>query len=568
MHWDMEAERELWADVCLKSFWWFLNEAIGLPRLPDAHRWFQPYIHKPIADWFQEHVDEWLARRELLGEPTQTCLAVLLPREFAKSTLITKAGQLWLHLRNSELSTYTGSESLKLACGLLDSMKQYLSGVEPTSYFTWLYGNWYDKTRTWRAEDVVHAARRGLSRTEPSFGTWGVETGLTGRHPDALFFDDPISYDRLATDSQWFEKVREHIASLSPVLKANGLMILVGTRYGEGDHFGFAFNYEGVATVSGMELPHRVVGKLQRWHVFFMAARNADGDPTFPEQWPEWRLKQDKAQSSLKHASQLMNNPTSSEFNPLTLAQIERECLINKQDVPWNMLRYSFHCDTAFKYMKRQARGDESVIQIWGHHFGTGNVFFIEGYSSHTWRSEDFEHKLILLLQRYASAKRRIFAITDELEPGGKAGTWEQLIRKACNEANLTCPPFFLLPRTKQSKEARAKEAANYWANGFAKIIRDAPGVEKLTTQMSQIGTSAHDDWSDAASDVFNPKVYVPLRRRGLRDEQPDTSQPFDDVLLGRPRTAAQVVAIYDAYHGAPSQRTRQDEEYDFSFDY
>src|SRR3990170_219132 len=81
---------------------------------------------------------------------------------------------------------------------------------------------------------IVGAWLAWLSIKEPSFGTWGVVTGLTGCHPDVLDFDDPISYDRLEKDSGWFDTVNAHVDSLIPVLKADGLMIWPGTRYGDG----------------------------------------------------------------------------------------------------------------------------------------------------------------------------------------------------------------------------------------------------------------------------------------------------------------------------------------------
>jgi hypothetical protein len=64
-------------------------------------------------------------------------------------------------------------------------------------------------------------------------------------------------------------------------------------------------------------------------------------------------------------------------------------------------------------------------------------------------------------------------------------------------------------------------------------LVREAPGVQELISEMSRIGVSAHDDWADAAADVFHPNVYYATR---LMDPGTDTKQaypvrPYDDIL-------------------------------------
>lgn len=536
--WDYEAERELWADICRESFWWFLLECIRLPEFPEARKWFQPYIYKPMSDWFEMHVREW--EQERLGEfPMTRYLAALIPREFGKTTAFTKFGQIWLHVRNPDLSTYTGSEDIEQAIRFLSTIRHTISGAPGPSWFTWLYGNWKATDREWLKESVVHAARRNMSRGEPSFGTWGVLTGLTSTHPDALFFDDPISYEQMSKHSRWLDIVNSHVASLGSVQKADSLVVWPGTRYDDGDHFGRAFDKQGIASISGMPLPYGSVRPDGVWHVFYMQSRDTrdvseahpKGRPTFPHQWPEWRLRQREEEDALKYAAQQMNDPASSAFNPLTQEQIAK-CAIDASLVPHNVLRYSIHCDTAFKYLERQARGDESVIEVWGHHLGTGMVYFIEGYGSHSWRSQDFNRMLVMLIQRYHTQKKTIFAITDERETGGKEGTWVRTLIKDCHEAGLICPPVFLQTRAGRKKEERMSAAANYWVRGFVKYIDGAPGAERLTDQMKRLASpGAPNDWADAGADVFCNDVYVPMRRVGALDEQPVLVRPYDSEL-------------------------------------
>ena len=289
--WLPEIERQLWADICLNNFWHFLNFAVGLPKYPKAFRWWQPYVHKPIADWYQFHIEDWLAHRndEI---PVVKNLMLLVPREYAKTTEITQAGQIWLHLKDPNLATYSGSENVTQAKMFLSTIQTIISGLETNSNFTWLYGNWYDPTRSWRGEYAIHGARTAMARKEPSFGTWGVETGLTSRHIDAYFFDDPTSYDSMMSDSAWLDKVNSHISTLVPVLNADGLRVWVGTRYADADHYGTTLIREGIHTISGMDMP---IGKPTddgRWHVYYMSVKDTHGNLTFRHQWPENRIKE------------------------------------------------------------------------------------------------------------------------------------------------------------------------------------------------------------------------------------------------------------------------------------
>lgn len=531
MQWDLQAERELWADICTKDFYWFIREAWGLDHNPKI-RFFTPRVHKPICEWLQHFGLAWLAARQN-PVPERTYLALEIPREYGKTTLI-GAFLLWLHLHDVDLSAYIGSETLTQSEMWFLPTHQTMKGSNYYARFHWLYGVWESRDRRFSKSEVIHAARRDLAIKEPSFGIWGVATGITGVHPDILDLDDPISYERLETDSGWFDTVNHHVDSLIPILKANGLMIWPGTRYGAGDHFGKGFAALGIKSVAGHALPDEDAAHVRpdgMFHVYFLQGRTRDGKPHFPEQWPESRLAEFQKKNPLRYAAQIMNAPSSSEFNPFTLEQA-RNIWIEKKDVPFPALRYTIHCDTAFKYQARQARGDESVIVVFGHLPTSGDVYYVEGYGSNTWRNEDFGNKLVSIVQRYRAMRRRVALITDELEFGGKAGSWEALLRNYFHHVNLPMPPLIFLNRAGKNKTARITEAAGYWADGHVKVIRDAPGAERLIKQMTEIGTGGFDDWSDAAADVFNKEVYVPMRRLGADSgDSPIPHYPGDEYL-------------------------------------
>ncbi len=527
----------------MESFWWFAREIYNIDGNPKGG-WLSERIHKPMCDWFERHVKEWLVSRAA-GAVAQKNLMIIIPREFGKTTLITRAGLLWLHLQDPELSVYIGSENLEKAADFLGPIPNILNGADAYQKFTQTYGNWYSKDRVWRSDKIVHALKRAISVPEPSFGAWGVATGLTGVHPDVLCFDDPNSYEKQEKDSDWFNAVNRHVASLIPVLKGNGLRIFIGTRYHDGDHLGAQLRKHGAATVSGMKCPDVDVREDGIWHLFWLDARDAAGAPTYPEVWTDAKLKEYEREHELQYWAQMRNAPHNSQHVPLQRWQVE-QCWVDKKNVPTN-LRITVHVDTAFKTRERLGRGDESVIVVMGHaRDGSGDVYYLEGYGSDSWRAEDFNSRLVQILQRYWRMGRFPSHLTDELEGMGKTGTWELTLQSWCSAGGIPMPPFLPIQRSMRNKKyKRLVEAASYWVDGHVKLVRESPGVEQLVSQMLKIGTSAHDDWADAAADAFQKGVYMPMRPMLHSGETSDIVRPYDDELQPGNRTYRGLIDQY-----------------------
>jgi hypothetical protein len=530
MTWDTDLEIDLWRDICQDSLYWFIRVAYGMDfQPPRASKWFTPRIHKPICDWFTKHAKEWLDKRNGLN------LMLVVPRYFGKTTIITICGQAWLHCNDTELSTYSGSESIGQTQEMFtEPMKKILDGSDPYGWFTYLWGNWYAKDREWRREYSTHAARRGVGRKEPSLGTWGVEKGITGRHPDAGFLDDPTSYEVMASHSEWFRIVNDHVAGLMPIFTDTALMCWQGTRYGDGDHIGTELRKEGILSLTGMRVPDATTERGQaavlmspdgKWHVYFLQARDIDnstdefptGTPIYPERCSDKFLREFERKNNLRYWAQMMNDPAGSEYNPLSREQVN-ECWVNMKNVPKN-LRMFMHCDTAFKSQEKQSRGDSSVIIVAGQSMDeSGTVYIFESWGSETVTLDEYLTQLVRMYQKYQGMGRRIRGITDEREMGGHVGSWEANIRNAFHGKNIALPMFYAFPRQGKKKIGRIIEAAGYWSSGYVYLVQDGPGLEHLVDEMVRIGNSAHDDYSDAASDIFHSDIY---RAQKMSDHNP-----------------------------------------------
>ncbi len=530
--WDYAAETDLLRHVCRSDFWSFFLYAFGGGLSPKGQAWVDPAVHEPLARWYQKHVDDWLTTRRVntgsiksYNRDRQKNLAIVIHREVGKSRMITAAGQMWLHLRDPEMSTYTGSESLELSSKILEMMKAVYDGTDEYALFARLYGAWSGAARKWTGRSITHSARKQTSRADPSHGTFAVETSITGAHPDAIFYDDPISYERLQTDTNWLSSVNSQVTSLFPVIQGDGLVVWVGTRYDADDHFGKAFELEGVASLAGMQTDSIPVDpKNGIWHVYFLCGRDSEGRPTTPKVWPEARLSRYQKREPLRYAAQVMNDPSISETNPITKEQIE-QCWIEPKDVPWSALRLGICCDVAFSSGQKHKDKCDTVFVIHGYPSnGAGDVYVVEVQGSKIWRAEDMAKTLVSRIQVYRRRGFRIIGISDE-DVAGRGNSWELALRNFFADANEPMPPFFLLKRQGANvpgKFQRMVTASTFWVHGHVKVVKGAIGAQKLMDQMTKIGNYKFNpmtriDYVDAHADAFDPNFYQPMRRAGAQ---------------------------------------------------
>lgn len=531
MGWSSDDEMALLRHFCRYDFWTFFMHCFGAWTNPKGKAWIDPEVHEPMARWFQHHVDEWFAWKKA-GIKKQKHLAILVHREIGKTTLFTRAGQLWLHLRDPEVATATGAEKEGLAAKMLEAMKAVMDGSDSHSLWTRLYGDWATSARKWTGKEIVHGGRKNTSRQDPSIVVFGVETSITGSHPDALFYDDPISYERLTTDTNWLATVNSQITSLIPVVQGDGLLVWVGTRYDDEDHFGVGFRNNGVASVSGMQTDSIPVDEDGNIHVYFMAGRDNEGKPTTPKVWPEDRLKRYKRAEPLRYAAQIMNDPSISELNPITREQIQ-QCGVEKKDVPWNALRFAICCDTAFSDGNKVSSKDETVAVVHGFpRNGSGDVYVIEGYGNASLRAEDFGKLLVSMVQRYRRQGFKIIAITDEKTRAGKKDSWRLALQNFFHDVNEPMPRFIEFERGNTRKYERLQTASTFWVDGHVRYVRGAPGMDKLCEQMARIGQYAVNprikiDWADAHSDFCQPELYQPMRRAEQRTPWDRGAEPL-----------------------------------------
>jgi len=588
--WDLQAERELWAAICApqgliddqgvrythpESLYWFVAIAWGAEwyiRSTGEQRWFVRDVHLPYLQWLQKQILEWKASRRAGNSEASELwqVGIIIPRGFGKTVTSTKAAMLWSHLDEPNMSSYIGSEIHDLAKKIFDPVRKVLEGQNPDSWFPWLYGVW--KTdRKWDDEQIVHGYRRATALSEPSVGTFGVDRGITGHHPLQVWWDDPLSANKLRKDGKWLDTVLTAFDASFNAVRTDGFIAFVLTRYLDNDVAGSGMEDDGIKSWDGMpNTDSRIPVGTGHWRIYFLQARDtldtavySRGRPILPTVWSDARLTRWEDRNPEDYANQAMNDPTTGEHMPLTKEQIDSLYIPRAamRDIP---IEYAtLHLDTAFKE-DQQEKGDYSVISVWLHDMrNNGMVYFDRSVFSNGWRVEQFNDELVAVMFDLRKRNIRVRMITDEPEPGGKLGSWKALVQQAIRGAGLRYVEIKQIPRQGTKKIIRIKTAAGFWAEGYVRlpvdydqnlrpILKSTPGLTELRDEMLRIGKSTHDDHADAAADVFREGIWRPpifLGNEGNGGRSP--VQPGDTALkeFGQPLTNEEVRELYDDQH-------------------
>ncbi len=573
--WPLEAEREFWRDACAPgtsdhSLWWFVRIAWGAEfyfTKTGKARWLQARAHKPFAEWLATHIMEWKGWVKR-GHQKRKLLLALLPRDVGKTVIGTKCAMLWMHLDDPNMTDFIGSETHPKAKAFLSAVKGVISGKDEYAWFTWLYGNWQDKTRTWNDGQVFHGYRKAMSISEPSIGTYGLDMGITGMHPLAVAFDDPTSQETLSEKT--LEDARTTYDSVMYALSKGGLFLGSMTRYAQNDVPGHMMNMEGIATWTGIPNPdpHGTAQSADgQVHVYFLQGRDPNkktdeypkGTPVFPEVYSYEDLERRELSDPIGFASQIQNTPTIGEHMPLEWAQLER-MIISRDDMP--AIEYAtIHLDTAFKTEERIARGDFNIILGALHSLADNGLVYIDRViRNKTDRAEQYISKLCGYLMSLRARGIRVKLITDETETGGKAGSFKHLLQISLAMAGFRIGPdsILLLNRTARKPERLRKGAANV-AEGYLRLIRGTEHLERIMYELVNLDKGDHDDVVDALMDIWTPGVWKRPLREVRNAGGVDPVQPGDEVL--RPGVAYKIILGDDERKRRVAQYFNQNQE-------
>ena len=261
-----------------RNFYVFCQEVLGF------HDLIPP--HQQLCEFLQH-------------DQTKTKL-ILMPRYSFKSSLCTIGYALWRLVRQDDLRILIYSHSNAKAEGFLNGIKNHILGLNKGSKFRTIYGSWESdaKKGVWNQAAIIVSVRSS-AHDEPSVDTAGIETGKVGAHYDLIIFDDIVSAENVTTKEQMDKVVKCYRDSRS-LLKPNGEVLIVGTRWHFGDLYG------------------RLLEEQKQGAPIASLIRAAEENGTYPFSengtlTKEFLAEQKRIQGSYKYSVLYQNAPTDDE---------------------------------------------------------------------------------------------------------------------------------------------------------------------------------------------------------------------------------------------------------------
>ena len=168
----------------------------------------------------------------------------LWPREYGKSTIITKGCTIFDIIRDKERTHCIFSFNRAIAKGFLRDIKteletnELLKKVFPAAEGNEWWNIFYDKpdrqSVKW-SEDEGIVVKRNTIRREATLEAWGLTDGQpTSKHFDDLIYDDCVTQDTVGTQEQIEKTERGYRMSLN-LGRRGGSKRMIGTIYHYGD---------------------------------------------------------------------------------------------------------------------------------------------------------------------------------------------------------------------------------------------------------------------------------------------------------------------------------------------
>jgi predicted phage terminase large subunit-like protein len=171
------------------------------------------------------------------GQISQRIILILLPRASYKTTIAAVAYPMWLLSHNPDLTIMLDSETFGLSKKILSEIKQhYTSPTAPFSNTPYsLHKQKASMFDRWSEDSIILPSRR-TAKKEGSIDAAGIDGVRAGAHYDLIIADDLHSQQNTKTQYQ-IDQVIEHYRLLLPILKANGTLIVIGTRWAAEDAY-------------------------------------------------------------------------------------------------------------------------------------------------------------------------------------------------------------------------------------------------------------------------------------------------------------------------------------------
>ena len=476
-------KRTSWND-----FYYFTKYTMGFNLL-------EPKPHREVCDFFTKEPDllEWLkmSRAERAARAQQhgnIKKLIMLPRGCFKSTISTISLPVWLHWHDINLRIMIDNESYKNSKKFLAEIKANIQNntilrqvvVDENGEFL-LEPNY--KIPGGFTEDSIIYKNRTIPAKEPSLFCSGVDTAVTGMHPDVIIMDDLVSERNVTTDDQ-IEKVKQHYRFAYSLLEPGGLLIVIGTRYHMNDLYSEILNDD-------------------TFHTLVKPAVDEYGNYLFPTRLGPKRLEElKKSQGIYIFNSQYMLNPISYEN-----AVFREEWIryYEDKDIPKNINTFI----TVDLAISQKQTADYTVIMV-SSVDADGNIYIRE-YIRDRLTPQETTDNIFKMVNKYKNQKL--------LKVGVESVAWQRAMLYFLRDEMRRRGHFFPLVELKADtdKVRRAHALAPYVENGAFFIKKE---MKELYQEMIEFPLGKHDDTVDAAS-YITQIMRKPGKSKGIGIDTP-----------------------------------------------
>ncbi len=226
---------------------------------------------------------------------------ILFPRGHLKSTLITIGYSVQRIVKNPNIRILVLNATWQMSVDFLSEIKKNLTS---NPKLIELYGNLAENPEEW-SQDRITLRRTDMNIKGPTVWATGVESNLVGSHPDLIIFDDVHNRDNI-NSREAIEKVILRYKDALDLLEPGGQLIIIGTRWADGDLYSWITDREGDISASYDVLIEKAyTGDI---------VTGEDFQPLWPEKFDIKELRTRLREKGwYEFSAQYMNNPVPDE---------------------------------------------------------------------------------------------------------------------------------------------------------------------------------------------------------------------------------------------------------------
>lgn len=476
-HEDMkEAERRL----CRESLKYLCVEGLGYADWDS--------LHDDVEEWKDQHSDKKFRM-------------YLLPRKHLKSSILTIGGAIQDILNNLNTRVLIANAVWENSRKFLSEIKEHLQ----KPFLVQLFGQF--QSEHWNQDEIIVKQRTEPNHT-PTILTAGIEKAITGRHFKRIKVDDLVDPTNITTKEQ-MQKTVLFLKNLFKMLDPDGTMEVIGTRWHDGDMYGWILK-----ELTGIDISAR-----ERFYVYTRYARESskgvpdeNGHTIFPKKFTDEDLVALKKKiGTYEWATNYQNNP----INPDT--QIFKPPVRYWQEVPADARSY-----VTVDLAGTEEDADYNVITVTS--FSKANQLYVMEYRRGRFNPDQVIGAIFDLVERYKPVC-----------VGVEAVQYQKVMLYLLDMEMRKRKKFFAITPLHPHKDkfTRIRALQPLWEGGNLLL---KPGMVELEEEFARFPVAVNDDITDTVAMSLEllsatiPEVKKEVPWAHLAEKSPESYREWENV--------------------------------------